>query len=161
MKTTIGIDNGPTGSIGIICPHGEIFEPMPAMDSLHYGKKGTISKRLDWKELRDLIVNTVGDDKPCLAFVERPFTGQFVKTAISAARFFEATLIVLEDLGIGYRTIDSKVWQKPILGDVKGSANLKKASRLRGIEMYPEHATAIKQQKDADGLLIAHHFHFS
>ena len=69
-------------------------------------------------------------------------------------------MITLENMGIGYRTIDSKEWQRSVLGEVKGSAALKIASRCRGIEMYPKHKTTIKKHKDADGLLIAHYYYY-
>lgn len=159
MKTIVGIDNGPSGSIGIIgvADEGVFFGMMPTRESLHYGKRGTKSSRLDRQALTSILMRLPED---AMVFVERPFTGQFVKTAISAARFYEATIICLEDLSLGYQTIDSKEWQRHVLGDVKGSAELKKASKLRGIEMYPKFADRIKDHGDADGLLIAHHFFY-
>jgi len=158
-KAIVGIDNGPTGSIGIIGPDGVIFESVPTKESLHYGKAGTKSKRLDRAAFKDLMFMHVPFGT--MVFVERPFTGQFVKAAISAARFYEAMIICLEDMNMGYQTVDSKEWQKPVLGEVKGSAALKKASKLRGIEMYPNLKAAITKHKDADGLLIAHHFFYT
>lgn len=156
MKTTIGIDNGPTGTIGIIGPDGVIFEETPTTPCLHYGKKGTKTQRLDRGELIDMLCQI--DPNKAMAFVERPFTGRFPAANISAARFYEATIIVLEDLKIGYEVVDSKVWQLPMLGKVKGSAALKEASRLRGVQIYPMHRMAIEDHGDADGLLIAHFF---
>ncbi|EIQ01116.1 hypothetical protein OpiT1DRAFT_05684 [Opitutaceae bacterium TAV1] len=170
---TVGIDNGSTGSIGILrdsqCVH---FGPVPVQDYLHYGKKGSIGKRLDRGALRDLIYRHVflpvesaalrdGDAAEAVSvFIERPFSGRFVNAVVPAHRFFEATIIVMEDVGLGYEVIDSGVWQKPVLGaGVTGSADLKKASRLRGIQVYPQLTDAIKKHGDADGLLIAHHFH--
>ena len=158
MKTTIGIDNGPTGTIGILNDRfGALFEETPTQPCLHYGKKGTKTQRLNREELLRLL--TLLESSPIMAYLERPFTGRFPAANISAARFYEATIISLEDLGIGYRTIDSREWQLPMLGKVKGSANLKKASMMRGIEMFPSHAKAIKSHGDADGLLIASFYH--
>ena len=158
-KTIVGIDNGPTGSIGIIGPDGVIFESVPTIDALHYVMNGTWSTRLDRQSFKDLLFLNV--PQGAMVFIERPFTGQFVKAAISAARFYEAMIICLEDMNMGYQTVDSKEWQKPVLGEVKGSAALKKASKLRGIQMYPNLQAAITKHKDADGLLIAHHFFYT
>lgn len=158
MRVIIGIDNGPSGTVGILGNSiGPFFEEMPTFDQLHYGRKGTKTKRLDRSTLKDWLTFLPENSH---AFIERPFTGQFIKTALSARAFYEATLTVLEDLEIGYTTIDSKEWQKPMLGEVKGSPQLKKASRLRGIEMYPQFKDQIEKHKDADGLLIAHRYYY-
>ncbi|MHC4301653.1 MAG: RuvC family protein [Planctomycetota bacterium] len=159
MKTTIGIDNGPTGTIGIIGPDGSIFEETPTQPCLHYGKKGTKTQRLDRGKLWNMLTHLENSTRQIIAYLERPFTGRFPAANISAARFFEATIITLEDFQIGYEVIDSKVWQLPLLGKVKGSAALKQASLLRGIQIYPHHEKAIRDHGDADGILIAHFFH--
>lgn len=153
--TTIGIDNGTSGSIGIIGPDGAIFESTPVRDHVHYTKKGEFIKRIDVLALEGLF-NVDGLVK---AYMERPYTGTFVNTSVLAGRAYEATLITLEELRIGFETIDSKAWQKALLPGIKGSANLKKASRLRGIELYPALKDSITKHGDADGLLIAHHYH--
>ena len=172
MSTIIGIDNGSTGSIGIIRDGVAVhFGPVPTQDYLHYGKKGSIGKRLDRKALRSLLMDVCNPRRPDgswedwdhglssrRVYVERPFSGKFINAVVPAHRFFEATIITLEDLGLGSEVVDSGVWQKPILGGVSGSAELKKASKLRGIQIYPQLTDAIKKHGDADGLLIAHHF---
>ena len=165
MRITIGIDNGSTGSIGIIGPDGVTFEAIPTQDYLHYGKKGSISKRLDRCALTNLVEVQLKEHSPIgcqlvtRVYIERPFTGKFINAVIPAHRFFEATIIALEDLGLGYEVVDSREWQAAVLGNIKGSALLKKASKLRGIQLYPALSAAIISQGDADGLLIAHHFH--
>ncbi len=164
MSVIIGIDNGPTGSIGIMRDGQPVhFGPIPTQPYLHYGKKGTISNRLDRDALRSLVfgkIPLITDRSAARVYIERPFTGSsmMIKSMLSSARFFEATIITLEDLGLGYEVVDSGVWQKPTLGAVSGSDALKLASKLRGIQMYPQFKDAITRQKDADGLLIAHHF---
>jgi len=166
--TIIGIDNGPTGSIGVIRHRLAVyFGPVPTKPSLHYGKKGSISNRLDRATFNVTLMKALdfnGQSWPgtdnIRVFIERPFTASamMIKAMMSSARFFEATIIALEDLGLGYEVIDSGTWQKPLLGAVKGSKELKLASKLRGQQLYPQYADAIKEQGDADGLLIAHHF---
>lgn len=163
-KYTLGIDNGTTGSIAVIGPDGSIFEPMPTKKML-MGKAGKIITRVSFGALSGLLMpyDCMGETSKCEvhAFVERPFTGSamMVNTMVLSARAFEAVLIVLEQAGIGYTVVDSKEWQRGILGAVKGSAALKQASALRGAEMFPMHRAAIEDHGDADSLLIAHYYH--
>jgi hypothetical protein len=155
----IGIDNGTTGSVGVIgAPGGPDFFPVPTKEFLHYTKSGKMVKRICTGTIEtdfdDIDVNN------CFAYIERPFTGSpmMIQSSLMAARAHEAVMIALERLGIGYVTIDSKEWQAALLPGVKGSPNLKKASKLKGIQLYPHLATYINQHGDADGLLIAHHY---
>jgi hypothetical protein len=159
---TIGIDNGSSGSVAVLheVPGAATFQPVPTQDYLHYGKKGSIGRRLDRAALRDLLMGP-GFARRARVYVERPFSGRFINAVVPAHRFFEATIIVLEDLGLGYEVIDSGTWQKPLLGNVSGSPALKLASRLRGVQLYPHLKDAITRHGDADGLLIAHHFHYA
>lgn len=159
-RLVIGIDNGSTGTLGIIGPDGVIFDEVPTQESLHYGRtrKGT-GLRLDRLRLQFILMPYVLGDYDCQAFVERPFTGKFMTAALAGARVFEATLITLEILGIGFQTIDSGDWQKKFF-NARTSAEQKKSSMLRGIEMYPQFRDQIKKHGDADGLLIAHRFFY-
>ena len=161
--TTIGIDNGSTGSIAVLGPSGALFESVPTRDCLHYGKNGTISQRLDGGAFALLIAPFLHDSLDVRVFIERPFTGSpmMIKTMLASHRFFEATIIALEDLKLGYQVVDSREWQAALLGNVKTSALLKKASKLRGLQLYPALTAAIESHGDADGLLIAHYYHAS
>jgi hypothetical protein len=167
LKTTIAIDNGTTGSIAIIGPDGVFFESIPTKEQL-MGKAGKVVKRIDHQELYAMICGRMGDrcspeftPLSCRAYVERPFTGgpMMVNVASLSARAHEAVSIVLESLQIGYETVDSKGWQLAMLGVINGSDNLKKASKLRGMQMFPAYAEAIKDHGDADSLLMAHYYH--
>ena len=158
MRATIAIDNGTSGSIGIIAGPDATFFATPTKEALHYSKKGNAHQRIDVDEFtKALAPFTI---MPCRAYVERPFTAgpMFVNTMLLAARAYEASLIVLEGLGIGYETVDSKGWQAAMLPGVKGSENLKKASRLKGCQLYPGLAVYINKHGDADGLLMARHY---
>ena len=162
QKITLGIDNGTTGTIALIGSAGSIYDEIPTKEMLD-GKKGRVIRRIDHAKLAE-IISAAFDASLRVgahAYIERPFTGSamMINTSVLSARSFEAALIVLEQLGIGFTVIDSKEWQKPLLGDVKGSAELKKASKLRGLQLYPAHSAAINDHGDADGLLIAHYFH--
>lgn len=160
MKTTISIDNGTTGSIAILSPDGSFFEPIPTKEAL-FGKAGKVVKRIDHADLDSMIKGRTAPNWTITAYIERPFTGSamMINTTVLSARAHEAVCIVLEQLGIGYETVDSKPWQAAMLGAIKGSAELKKASKLRGMQMYPALAAAIKDHGDADSLLMAHYYH--
>lgn len=177
-RITVGIDNGSSGTIGVLAPGRVEFRKIPTMDYLHYGQRGTVSQRLDRYQLNYFLEEVIGTPERAEAcatppwvgfnnihvFIERPFTGKFMNAVLPAHRFFEATIIVLEDYankhGLGYTVVDSREWQKPVLGaGVKTSAGLKLASKLRGVQMYPQFRDYIAKHGDADGLLIAHHFH--
>lgn len=148
----IGIDNGTSGSIGVV--GGDVnFILTPTIKVLsHVGKAKYIS-RIDYKELFKFLSNY---REKSFVLLERPFTGRFVNTAITAGRAFEATLICLEQLNMGFRVIDSKEWQKEFFPKgLKGSPKLKKASAQIGSQRFPQFTDVIQELGDADGLLIA------
>lgn len=156
---TIGIDNGTSGTIGVLGGDEPEFHLVPHQEHLHYSAKGKFIKRIIFDELSGIFGRHW--QRTHKAYIERPLTGgpAMVNQMLLAARAYEATLIALEEHQIGYETIDSKAWQKALLPGVKGSKNLKKASMFKGIELYPQFEEAIRKHKDADGLLIAHHYH--
>jgi hypothetical protein len=148
----IGIDNGITGSIGIIHEEGSQFFHTPTKKELSYTKAKKWIERIDWIELKRILAQ---GDKVKMVGLERPLVDstKFAATQ-SAMRSLEATLIILESLKLPYEYLDSKEWQKAMLPDgVKGTPELKKASLDIGKRLFPEHADEYK--KDADGILIA------
>ena len=172
MKITIGIDNGSTGSIGIICKDGAkntaFFAETPSKMSI-LGKKERHIRRIDHCMLDKLLVHhaitpLVSHNKSNLtaimhAYIERPFTGRFMGAVLPAQRSFEAVLIILEQLSIPYTVVDSKEWQKAQLPEIKGSKELKAASCTLGQSKWPELAAMVLKHGDADGLLIADYYH--
>ena len=69
----------------------------------------------------------------------------------------EAELCVVEMLSMPHIYIDSKQWQRELLPQgIKGSAELKKASKDIGSRLFPLHTNLITKHKDADGILIAY-----
>jgi hypothetical protein len=151
--TIVGIDNGTSGSWAALAPDWVYFHRMPTKVSL-LGKKERRITRIDMPILHEQIYAA----KPSKAYLERPFTGRFLNAVLPAQRAFEAVLIALEQARVPYEVVDSKTWQKPLLGTVKGSENLKKASMDLGCRLYPQLAYQITKHGDADGLLIAHYF---
>ena len=148
----VGIDNGVTGSIGIVNDDYVEFHQMPIKRELSYTKKKQFINRIDCESLQDILhkLHLVG-----MVAIERPMVnpGRF-KATTSALRALEAVLIVVETLEMPYRYIDSKEWQKVLLPQgLKGDVELKKASLDIGKRLFPNLADKFK--KDADGMLIA------
>lgn len=155
MKIHIGIDNGVSGTIGIITNECSYFYEMPTFSEQSYTKKKANITRICYGELYDMLLPYQGSSTFIL--FERPMVNpmRFIAT-MSALRSLESTLIVIEQLGIPREYIDSKQWQKVLLPQgIKGSDELKKASEDIGCRLFPQHATLIKKHGDADGLLIA------
>ena len=160
MQYWIGIDNGVSGSIGIIDSNGHYrYYKMPIKRELSYTKKKQWLNRIDVDKLLVILRSTQRSYATTsqIVLLERPMVNPTRwKASSSAIRALEATLIVLETLGIPYSYCDSKEWQKNMLPkDIKGSVNLKKASFDIGKRLFPMFGDIIKKQKDADGILIA------
>lgn len=149
----IGIDNGVSGSIGIIGgPAGAKFFRTPVHKERSYTKDEKHISRVDVPALRDIVKGFPNDT---LVLLERPMVNpQRFAASMSAMRALEATLIVLEENDYFIRYVDSKEWQSSLLPKIVGADELKAASLAKGCELYPELKTKFKS--DADSLLIAH-----
>lgn len=153
-KIYIGIDNGTTGTIGIV---GNEIEPQlhhtPVKKEQDYTKAKKQVTRLDCIGLKS-ILDQFNHNEICVV-MERPMINPTRWTAsMSAIRCLEATLIILEMLGIPHQFIDSKEWQREMLPKgIKGSDEQKKASLDIGNRLFPQFADF--KQKDRDGILIA------
>lgn len=153
-KIYIGIDNGTTGTIGIV---GDDMLPQlhhtPIKKEQDYTKAKKQVTRLDCIGLKS-ILDQFNHNDICVV-MERPMINPTRWTAsMSAIRCLEATLIMLEVLGISHQFIDSKEWQREMLPKgIKGSDEQKKASLDIGNRLFPQFADF--KQKDRDGILIA------
>jgi len=158
----VGIDNGVSGSIGIIKQGKSQMLFMPTRSELSYTKAKRNITRIDWWALRQLLMEflplgKIEDERVVRVFLERPMVNpmRFQATA-SALRAMEATLVVLEMFKLPLQYVDSRQWQKAMLPNgLKGADQLKKASRDIGCRMFPHLSKIIDKQGDADGLLIA------
>ena len=155
MRISIGIDNGVSGSIAIIDENGSRFIETPTVSQQNYTKKKANITRIDWDALTKLLQPFQNTN--CFVLLERPMVNpQRFQATTSALRSLEATLVVIEMLGLPHAYLDSKEWQKALLPNgIKGSDELKKASFDIGCRLFPQHTDLIKKHKDADGLLIA------
>jgi len=170
----IGIDNGITGSVGIVFENQSGLFPMPNKKCISYTKKFQTIHRIDKEALVSLLksIGVAQDDKrPFFCLLERPMINPMrFKNSISAARALEAVLIVLEQFNLPYEYIDSKAWQKELLPSGTWSlkvsntgkktykadpGKLKFASLEVAKRLYP--SVNLLEFKDADGLLIAHY----
>jgi hypothetical protein len=175
MKITIGIDNGTTGSVAIVGGSSSYYGPVPVKETVSHVKSKGFAKRIDRAALFSLLhQHCIGSSTPdsvdIRVYVEAPFTMPVASEAVLLGhRAFEAVLCVFEDLSIPVETCMPRDWQPTQLGaagtlpikNVRGTAkaDTKKASLLKGIALYPQLESAIREQGDADGLLIAHHYH--
>lgn len=160
MTIYIGIDNGVSGSIGIL---EEGIKPkyikMPIKKHLDYTKKEKWIHRIKSRELLSILIETIRNKaSEVKIFLERPMVNPMMfNNSLSAVRALEATLIVLEELVLRKEYIDSKQWQKSLLPELRDKKNrhakLKKLSLEIGKRLFP--SVDFKDFKDADGLLIA------
>lgn len=164
-EVIIGIDNGCTGTIGIIdSKSAPVFILTPSFKGQDYTKAKKLVSRIETNKLYDFIKShTEGRESASIAYIERPMINPSLFSAsISAARAYEATITVLETLKIPYQPIDSKEWQKGLLPSSrkKGtvSADLKRESMDIGIRLFPQFKELITKHKDADGILMAYAF---
>ncbi len=154
QRCFVGVDNGISGSIGIIYEDGTYeFHKTPTKSVQDYTKKAKKVTRIKPVELT-AILSRLGDTS--MVMIERPMINSTrFNASMSAIRAFEATITILETLGVPYETCDSKEWQKPVLPiGIKGD-DLKTASLSVGNRMFPK--TKEVKHPDCDGLLIALH----
>lgn len=153
-KVIIGVDNGVTGTIGIV---GEGMEPKiyhtPIKKEQNYCKKKDNITRLDANGFADILKQF--DAKDVMVVMERPMVNPTrFKATTSALRCFEAQLILIEHLCLAYCYVDSKDWQRELLPKgIKGADEQKKASKDIGKRLFPQLAGF--KHSDFDGLLIA------
>lgn len=156
MRIYIGIDNGVTGTIGIA---GDEIQPQlyhtPVKKEQDYTKKKKEISRLECQEFINIIKSLDADPVDIRVVIERPMINPTrFSASISAIRCMEAQMIILESMGISFRFIDSKEWQKKMLPQgIKGTDEQKKASKDIGNRLFPQFAGF--KHPDRDGILIA------
>lgn len=153
-RAFVGIDNGCSGSIGIIYEDGTYaFIKTPVKKAQDYTKAKKIVSRIQPLELTK-ILSVLGEGS--MVIIERPMINSTrFNASMSAIRAFEATITILETLGLAYTICDSKEWQKGLLPVGATGDELKTASLDIGNRMYPK--TKEVKHPDCDGMLIAHY----
>lgn len=152
QRCFIGIDNGVSGSIGVIREDGTYsFYITPVKKELNYTKVKSFISRIKVLELTR-ILSVAGPGS--MVMIERPMVNpSMFQATVSAIRAFEATVTILETLRLPYEVVDSKGWQKALLPSGVFGDQLKPASLNVGNRLFPE--AAINKHKDRDGMLIA------
>jgi hypothetical protein len=159
-KIYVGIDNGVSGSVGIIGVDGTPnFYLTPVKKELNYTKAKKWINRLDHEELRKILTlhlasMTPGGLLPAVALLERPMVNpQRFQATVSAVRCLESLLILLESMRIPFIYVDSKQWQKVMLPSGLPTEELKPASLSVGKRLFP--MLEEKFKLDADSILMA------
>lgn len=155
-KVYVGVDNGVSGTIGIITEEEVLFRKTPTKSEQNYTKKKGNVTRIKSTELKEYLKTSIGFVNPSnvIVAIERPMVNptRFQATT-SALRALEATLVVIEDLDLPLIYLDSKEWQKELLPKgVKGD-ELKKASLDIGNRLFPQFKEF--KHEDRDGILMA------
>ena len=158
-KIFIGIDNGVTGTLGVISQEGVQFIKIPVKKELSYTKKKAFITRIDFPKLKSYLYDaTFGYDKEeIIVGIERPMVnpGRFVATS-SALRALESLLIIVELLELPFEYVDSKEWQKNLLPANVLGPQLKVASLQIGNRLFPQFKDI--KHEDRDGILIAEYY---
>lgn len=160
-KLFIGIDNGVTGTIGILGNTYSDFIETPIIKQQNYVKKKDIISRLNVEGFKKIILSSIENNKvkneEVFIMFERPLVNPTrFKSTISAVRLLEAQLTIIESLNLSYQYCDSKEWQKFYLPTgTKGNEDLKFESKEIGCRTFPQFKVLIQKHKDADGLFIA------
>lgn len=162
MNLFVGFDNGVTGSIGVISQDGGFVDltPVPVKKELSYTKKKQWITRIDHSQLiRDLSsLKARFPNAVITVLLERPMVNptRFQSTQ-SAMRALESVLIALEELGLPYRYIDSREWQRALLPKGLEEKELKEAAVQIARRKFPslQVLNGPKAKDLADGILIA------
>lgn len=160
-KIYIGIDNGTSGSIGVLGPGINLFFEPATKKEQDYTKKKQEITRIDHPEFKKQLAYikqfAIDARLEVMIFIERPRVNpQQFKTSGRALRCLESQLIAFEALELPWEIVDSKKWQKELLpSGTVGAPKLKKASLDVGSRLFPKFKDEFKKQKDADGMLIA------
>lgn len=155
-KYYIGVDNGVSGAIGIVSDEPGFNARLiqtPVFTQQNYTKKKGNITRINIVELESLLEPYKEDS---FILIERPLVnpGRF-RATISAVRALEATLIIIEKLGIPFEYADSKKWQTALLGTGFKGPELKVASFNISNRLFPHLKKVIAKQKDGDAILMA------
>lgn len=173
----VGIDNGVTGSIAVVDDVGRLalYVPTPVEMRQSYTKKKDMFNRVRGDIMHGMLAPFAGKSS---VVIERPVTGISFNTMRSGFRCDEATIIVLEILGMRYEYVDSGQWQKEMLPHLKApkkapkgatptqkaevksaNADLKKQTKKLSLEvgrkLFPDRQFGRSATADADAALIA------
>lgn len=155
----IGIDNGPSGSIGIqVYNHkgfgiGSLFMKTPTYMRQDYTKKKKRISQLDLKALKK-IFRAIKNDNVYSA-MERPLVnpGRW-NASIVGVRVHQQWLDLFDFFHLPEPiSLDSREWQKTMLPKGTTGEELKVRSKEIGLRLFPKACSSVKN-KDYDGMFI-------
>lgn len=145
----IGVDNGVTGTIGIVGIEFPFITPVPVKTEQSYTKTKQNITRVRWMVLRDIL-----NYQDALVLIERPMVNPGrLKATLSAMRCLEAVLIAVEWNNLAFQYVDSKEWQSVMLPKGIEKEELKTVSLQIGKRLFPK--IDWTGFKDADSILMA------
>lgn len=153
-KRYIGIDNGVTGTIAIVNDKGcLLWTRTPTFRQISHKKTKSYITRIDTPKLEAALKAVVpAGEQNCMVVMEQPYAnGLHFHTSISAARSFEATLIVIERLKYPHMCVPSSDWQKVMLPKGARGSELKVIAADIATKLFPK----VDTYGDADALLMA------
>lgn len=151
----IGVDNGVSGSIGII---GTGLEPM-LVNAREYTRK---KKRGGLEVDPTAFLQIITEHGPVAGVIlENPFRGKHRNVEVSAAHFDSVARTMMEIHQIPFVSVASGDWQRPLLKvppRKKGvKTDTKRISMEAGALRWPSLRAQIEDQGDADALFLAVH----
>ena len=153
----IGIDNGPSGSIGVLSSGpAQMFLPVTER-ILNYTQKKAYTTLLNFRKMKRFFWKLANTREPIMLAMERPMInpGRWSATCV-ALRVHQQYLDMFSALKMGEpMSLDSRKWQKKFLPSGVKGPELKPASEQVGLRMFPQCRAEILKHKDADGLFIA------
>lgn len=155
-RVWVGIDNGTTGTIGIIFSRGDyMFTRVPSKEEINYQRKKvhTIT-RIHRQNLITLLTGSLAGASDVRVMIEKPYTQAIASQALTCGhRALEAVLNVVEDLSYPHEIIPASDWQKMLLPAGLKGIQAKRAGVDVCRKLFPQ--LDWDKIKDADGMLIA------
>lgn len=146
----IGIDNGISGALAAISPHGQMIEAIP-MPSKRWRSRNEVDIRavIAW-----LTQVTGGNLSNAVYVIEEPNNSRTPSTAYSVASSFHSLRGFFEAKRLTWHRITPQSWQKEVLGKVpKGET--KAYALQKALEIWPdERFLASPRCKKADAGIV-------
>lgn len=155
----IGIDNGPSGSVGFLVYNhrglrvAELFMRTPTYMMQDYTKAKKRISQLDYDIMRKIFRRIKNDN--VISAMERPLVnpGRFVATAVGL-RVHQQWLDLFNFFHLPMpSSLDSREWQKVLLPKGTEGEELKRRSREIADRLYPNACKHVAGS-DCDGMLI-------
>lgn len=154
----VGIDNGPSGSIGIFNGNETpIYIEAKTVTMFEYTKKKQMITVLQFRRMYRLFRKLMMENEQVAVAMERPMVNplRFVATK-TAMRVHQQYLDIFDLMKHPEPMfLDSREWQKKYLPSGTKGPELKTASAQIGKRMFPSCAAMIDKHGDADGLFLA------